>query len=169
MGHNKPTYVIFDGDNDKWAYAFMKGWKANERVDFDFRDAHDLDTMTGAAHSEAYVKSHLRKRLQASSAVIVLIGKSTKWLYKYVRWELELAKELGLPIIAVNLEGGRELDTKLCPPIIREHCIVSVPFQMKIIKFALDNWPSEYGSMSRELRAAGPRYYLEPTYKSLGL
>jgi hypothetical protein len=35
------TYVIFDGDNDRYAYAFMKGWKVNERVEFDFRDAHD--------------------------------------------------------------------------------------------------------------------------------
>jgi hypothetical protein len=25
------AYVIFDGDNDKWAYAYMNGWKANSR------------------------------------------------------------------------------------------------------------------------------------------
>ena len=47
-----PVYVAFDGDKDKWAYAFMKGWKTNERVDFDFEDAHDLDAMTGRAQSE---------------------------------------------------------------------------------------------------------------------
>lgn len=41
-----PVYVAFDGDNDKWAYGFMKGWKTNDRVDFDFEDAHDLDEMT---------------------------------------------------------------------------------------------------------------------------
>jgi hypothetical protein len=32
------TYVIFDGDNDRWAYAYMRGWKVNDRVEFDFRD-----------------------------------------------------------------------------------------------------------------------------------
>ena len=32
-----PVYVAFDGDKDKWAYAFMKGWKTNERVDFDLK------------------------------------------------------------------------------------------------------------------------------------
>jgi len=44
-----PVYVVFDGDEDKYAYAFMKGWKANNNVDFDFEDAHDLDSMTARA------------------------------------------------------------------------------------------------------------------------
>ncbi|MFZ1895266.1 MAG: hypothetical protein WAU59_14485 [Rhodoplanes sp.] len=42
MSYKDPSYVIFDGDNDKWAYGYMKGLKQNDRVDFDFRDAHDL-------------------------------------------------------------------------------------------------------------------------------
>src|SRR5436190_903980 len=78
MGYRDATYVIFDGGNDKWAYGFMKGWKENENVDFNFRDAHDLDSMTGRAQSEAYVKAQLRERMKNSSAVIVLIGEGTK-------------------------------------------------------------------------------------------
>jgi hypothetical protein len=35
MAFRDPTYVIFDGDNDQWAYRYMRGWKANERLDFD--------------------------------------------------------------------------------------------------------------------------------------
>lgn len=69
------TYVIFDGDKDRYAYAFMKGWKVNERVEFDFRDAHDIGSMTGRAQDEAYVKSELRKRMKASSQVVVLAGR----------------------------------------------------------------------------------------------
>jgi hypothetical protein len=68
------TYVIFDGDNDRYAYAFMKGWKVNDRVEFDFRDAHDLGPMTGRAQEEAYVKSQLRKRMEVSDQVLVLVG-----------------------------------------------------------------------------------------------
>src|SRR5206468_2253487 len=26
------TYVIFDGDKDRYAFAFMRGWKVNDRV-----------------------------------------------------------------------------------------------------------------------------------------
>ena len=83
------TYVIFDGDNDRYAYAFMKGWKVNDRVEFDFRDAHDLGSMTG--QDETYVKSELRKRTEASDQVLVLVGENTKYLNKFVGWEIELA------------------------------------------------------------------------------
>jgi hypothetical protein len=78
------TYVIFDGDKDRYAYAFMKGWKVNDRVEFDFRDAHDIGSMTGRAQDEEYVKSELRKRMKASSQVVVLVGESTMYLRKFV-------------------------------------------------------------------------------------
>jgi hypothetical protein len=45
----RPVYVAFDGDDDKWAYGFMKGWKTNEKVDFEIEDARGLYNMTGAA------------------------------------------------------------------------------------------------------------------------
>ena len=138
MSYKDPSYVIFDGDNDKWAYGYMKGWKQNDRVDFDFRDAHDLDSMTGRAQDEAYVKSNLRERMKRSKAVIVLIGEKTKNLYKYVRWEVDLAIELDLPIIAVNLNKKNRQDAVRCPAIIRDNPrVVHIPFSMEAIKHAL--------------------------------
>ena len=169
MGYKDPSYVIFDGDNDKWAYAFMKGWKANDRVDFDFRDAHDLDSMTGRAQNEEYVKSRLRERLNNSKAAIVLVGDSTKNLYKYVRWEIDLAKQLNLPIIAVNLNGKRVQDDANCPAILRDACVVHVSFNMAIIRHALDQWPSEFRGLSLENKSAGGRHYGADTYARLGL
>lgn len=46
MSYKDKTYVVFDGYNDKWAYARMKGWKASENIDFDFEDAHEVYSMT---------------------------------------------------------------------------------------------------------------------------
>lgn len=166
--HTDPSYVIFDGDKDKWAYAFMKGWNANERMDFNFSNAHDLDSMTGRAQDEDYVKRNLRARMQKSAAAIVLIGESTKNLYRFVRWELELALSLDLPIIAANLNESRVQDD-LCPPIIRDKCVVHVPFKMKAVKHALDYWPDEYHGLSVAQRAGGSRSYSPETYRSLGI
>ncbi len=45
MSYRNRTYIIFDGDNDMWAYAYMKGWKTNDQIDFNFYDAHDLRTL----------------------------------------------------------------------------------------------------------------------------
>jgi hypothetical protein len=165
-----PVYVAFDGDKDKWAYAFMKGWKTNERVDFDFEDAHDLDAMTGRAQSEQYVKSMLKERMKASAALVVIVGESTKNLYRFVRWEIELALELGLPIIVANLNNKTAMDPDLCPPLLRDVCAIHVPFKKVAIKFALENFPISFRKMNAEEKSKGWRYYDNPQwYKDMGL
>jgi hypothetical protein len=153
------AYVIFDGDNDKWAYAYMNGWKKNKNIDFDYQDAHDLDTMTGRAQDEQYVKSKLRERMKKSSAVVVLVGEKTKNLYKYVRWELDLALELGLPIIVANLTGANRPDHNRCPAIIRNACAVHIPYTLEALKYAMANWPTEFSGLSATDKAGGGRYY----------
>lgn len=167
MSYKDKTYVVFDGDKDKWAYGRMKGWNALETIDFDFEDAHDVYAMTNRAADEQYIKTNLKKRFQNASQVILLIGESTKNLYKYVRWELDVALDLDLPIIAVNLNGLREMDKNLCPAILKDKYVVHIPFKMKIIKYALDNFPSEY--KRRDKTSDGQRVYNDSVYKTLGL
>ena len=145
-----------------------EGWNALENIDFKVQDAHDLNSMTSRAQGEEYVKSRLRERMEESSAVIVLVGQKIN-LHKFVRWELDLALELGLPIIAVNLNEKRAQDPDRCPPIIRDECAVHIPFKMKAIKFALDNWPSEFRRMDAAAKAKGARRYSDEQYKKLGL
>ena len=38
MPYRNKTYIAFDGDNDMWAYSYMKGWKQNDNIDFNFYD-----------------------------------------------------------------------------------------------------------------------------------
>jgi antiphage defense system Thoeris ThsB-like protein len=163
-------YVAFDGDKDKWAYAYMKGWKTNERVDFDFEDAHDLDSMTSRAQDEQYVKSKLKERMRQSDALVVAVGESTKNLYKFVRWEIELALELGLPIIVANLNNMTVMDPDRCPSLLRSACAIHVPFKKDAIKYALDNFPQSFRRMNAEEKSRGWRYYDNPQwYKNMGI
>ena len=166
MGYRNKTYVIFDGDKDMWAYAYMKGWNQIEHIEFDFYDAHDLQPLTDRA-SEETVRARLRQRFSNSKQAIVLIGESTRYLYKFVRWEIETAMDLDFPIIGVNLDGSRKYDAQLCPPILRDQYVVHVPFKAKIIQYALDNFPSEHAK--READAAGNRIYNDSVYTRLGL
>lgn len=166
MGYRNKTYVIFDGDNDMWAYAYMKGWKQSEHIDFDLYDAHDIQPLTDRA-SEETVKARLRERLGNTKQAIVLIGENTKNLYKFVRWEIEICQKLNVPIIAVNLNGSRRMDTERCPPILRGQYVVHVPFKAKIIQYALDTFTEEY--QRRKAHDAGDRYYNDDVYRKLGL
>ena len=166
MSYQNKTYVIFDGDNDMWAYAYMKGWKENENIDFNFYDAHDIRPLTDRA-SEETVKQRLRERMASAKHAIVLIGENTKNLFKFVRWEMELALKKDIPIIAVNLNDKRRIDPDRCPSIIRDEYVVHISFNMKIIKYALDNFPNEYHNRGPEEK--GDRYYKDEEYEKLGL
>jgi hypothetical protein len=165
MSYRDRTYVIFDGDNDRWAYSFMRGWKSRDHIDFDFDDAHEILPMTYRAQDEAYIKSKLWKRFQNAGQVIVLVGESTRYLYKYVRWELEVALSLDLPIIVVNLNERRQQDNQLCPPILRDMDVIHVAFKMAIIRYALDDFPPFY----RKTQQRGPWYYPDSVYRSLNI
>lgn len=164
-----PMYVVFDGEKDGWAYAYMKGWKKNDRIEFDFNDAHELDGMTSSAKNEQYVKSFLKPRMEKSGSVLVLIGESTKHLYKYIRWELELALSLKKPIIAVNLNDKRQIDMDRCPAIIRDECVIHISYERDVMRYAMEHWPSGYRSLTLEQKNGGWRYYSDETYKNLGL
>lgn len=166
MSYRNNTYVIFDGDNDMWAYAYMKGWNQSEHIEFDFYDAHDLCRLTDRA-SEQTVRDRLRQRLSNSKQAIVLIGESTRNLYKFVRWEIEIALALDFPIVGVNLNGSRKYDAELCPPILRDQYVVHVPFKAKIIQYTLDNFPAEYAK--RSPNDNGNRQYPDSVYNRLGL
>ncbi len=125
------TYVIFDGDKDKWAYGYMKGWNANNRIEFNLRDVHEEGSLTSRAQDEWHVKAGLRERFGLSSQVIVVVGESTRYLYKFVRWEIDVALELHLPIIVVNLNKKRAFDAERCPPILHDKTAVHVSFRTR--------------------------------------
>jgi hypothetical protein len=166
MSYRNKTYVIFDGDKDIWAYGYMLGWRSKDHMDFDFHDAHELNTITDRANEQT-VKAKLRERFKSAKQVIVLVGESTKDLYRFVRWEIDIAIDLGLPIIVANLNGTQKMDLVLCPPILKGKGAVHVSFNMKIIQKAMDEFAGNYISL---YAGKGDNYHYEPSvYTSLGL
>lgn len=167
MAYRNKTYVAFDGDNDMWAYRFMNGWKQNDNSTFDFYNAHDLSLARDTSTEES-IKRSLRLRLSNSKVFVILVGESTKGLYKFVRWEIEQAIRLNLPIIVVNLNKKRRHDDMLCPPILDKHLAVHVSYNARILQHALENWPTEYPTLLRQGHS-GPRFYYDSTYQGYGL
>lgn len=157
MAYMNRTYVAFDGDKDMWAYAFMKGWDSREHIDFNFDDAHNIRELTNRAHDETYIKSVLRERMRSSNQFILLVGESTKYLRKYVQWEIELAIDLDIPIIVANLNGTNGIDEWLCPATLRKHLSIHGPFKKDFIKKAMNDF-SAYYSYYRSTKS-GPIFY----------
>lgn len=136
MSYRNKTYVAFDADTDIYYYRLMTAWKANQNIDFDFHNAHELNKIYSG--KEDTIKRNLRERLKNTKIMIVLIGEKTKNHYKFVRWEMEVAINMGIPIIGVNLNGKTGIDNDRCPAIIRNVAREFVPFELNAIKNAMD-------------------------------
>ncbi len=165
MSYKNKTYVIFNGDDIHY-YRLMQAWKENDNVDFDFNDAHDIGGIRDDSE-EATVKKHLKERFANSKQVIVLVGENTKYKYKYVRWEIEAAQDLELPIVVVNLNCKRKIDNDLCPTILKDCLAVHISYNRDIIKYALDYWPDFHAS-NKDTKFT-PHSYKESVYDELGL
>jgi len=167
MAYRNKTYVCFDADNDIRYYRLMTAWKENEKIAFNFHNAHEINNLRDGS-SEATIKMKLRERLKNTKMFIVLIGDHTKNLYKFVRWEIEYAVEKDIPIISVNLNKKKQIDEKLCPPILRDKLAIHIPYGQKIIDYALNQWPSSHAS-HRKNDDTGAYKYKESVYKKLNL
>lgn len=167
MAYRNKTYICFDGDRDMHYYRLMCAWKQHEGIQFEFYNAHDLNTARDDSQ-EASIKNQLRARLKSSAVLVVLIGEQTRYLYRFVKWEMEQAIQMGLPIIAVNLNGQRQQDADRCPPVIRNELAIHVSFNAAILQHALENWPNNHNRCLVEGQT-GAFYYKEETYRQLGL
>lgn len=167
MAYKNKTYVCFDADNDIHYYRLMLAWKQSDKTNFNFYNGHDINNLRDGS-LEATIKRKLKERMENSKVAIVLIGEKTKNLYKFVRWEIELAISMGIPIIGVNINGTRKLDYNRCPPILRDTLAVYVSFNASIIQHALENWPQWHYSYKKEGKN-GDYFYNSDLYKKLGL
>ncbi len=167
MAYRNKVFVSFDGDNDIHYYRLMRAWKQNDKTPFNFFDAHDINTALDSS-SEETIKRRLSERLSGAKVVVSLIGAKTRYLYKFVRWELEQALRRGIPVVGVNLNGLRFQDRDRCPPVIRDALVIYVSYQPAIVQYSLENWPSQCMRL-RQSGATGPHYYQDEVYKRLGI
>lgn len=166
MAYHNKVYVSMDADNDLHYYYLMKAWKQSDNVGFDFNDAHDINTILDK--SEASIKAGLQERFRHTKVFVLLVGEHTKYLYKYVRWEIEEAIKRELPCIVVNINGKRSMDSNRCPALIRDNLAIHISFNAKILQYALENWPASFEQKKKENKT-GPYYYPEEVYENLGL
>ena len=165
--YTNKTYVAFDADSDIRYYRLMQAWKKNNNTSFNFYDAHDLNNLMSFS-SEETIKAKLAERLRNTKVFILLIGNSTKNLYKFVRWEIEQAIRRNIPIIAVNLNGKTSMDSNLCPAILKDELAIHVSFNQKIIEYAIDNWEAS-DAKHRQAGKTGAFYYKDSVYARLGI
>lgn len=169
MAYRNKTFVSFASE-DIARYRLMTAWKANQHIDFNFHDAHDLNAALDTSQPDT-IRRRLRERLGSTKQVVMLLGESTRSVAaspsRFLYYEVEVIRKLDLPIVFANLNGSRESHSSLIPTELQRALTLSVSFQPSIIKYALDDWTERY---SRDkLTNAGPYQYKPSVYSELGL
>lgn len=167
MAYRNKTYVCFDGDTDMKYYNLMKGWKQNDNTDFNFYDAHELNNARDTSLEQS-IKNQLRERLKNTKLFVVLLGEHTKYLTKFVKWEMEQAISLKLPIIVVNLNQRRDVDNERFPNVLKNYPTISISYNQKIMQYALENWEVGFINHYRNNEMSS-YYYKKEVYDLLGL
>jgi hypothetical protein len=169
MAYRNKTYVAFASE-DIHAYRLMGAWKEHQHIDFDFIDAHNLNTARDTS-DPATIKRRLRERL-ANTKQVVLLGSSHARRKggdgrSFLSYEVEVILDLNLPIVISHLDGSRGAIESNVPVPIYDSVLysMSVTFQPKIIKYALDHYVEAFPSTTK----TGPYHYKDSVYESLGL
>lgn len=169
MAYRNKTYVAFDGDNDIKYYNLMKAWKQSDNTDFNFYDAHDVNTARDTSQTES-IKKQLRLRMANSKMFVLLLGEKTKYLTRFVKWEVEHALYLNLPIIVVNLNKKRVVDSDRMPTWLNNQLCISCSFNAKIVQYSLENWADLHYKYQKDSEKKGThRYWTDNVYQDLGL
>jgi len=175
MAYRNKTFVGFASEDIK-SYRLMQAWNKNEKIDFNFYDAHDLNTALDTSKPET-IKRRLRERLSNAKQIIVLVGDGTRKkaakLDSFIHYEVEVISKLKLPIVFANLNQSRESQSNRIPAVLGSPLYtISTSFQPKIIQHALDEFPDAFEKnekTSGDSKKTGPYYYKESVYKKLGL
>lgn len=170
MAYRNKVYLCFDGDNDIHYFYLMKAWKNNQTEffkNFNFYDAHEINYARDSSKEES-IKRQLLERINNSKLFVILIGEQTKYLYKFVKWEIEQAIKQDIPIISINLNGHRSIDENRCPPILFDKLVLHISFNQKIIEKAINEWEILHRNY-KENNHSGPFHYRDIIYKGLGL
>ena len=147
MAYRNKTFISFASEDIK-SYRLMQAWNKNEKIDFNFYDAHDLNTARDTSTPET-IKTRLRERLSNAKQIILLVGDETRKkaakLDSFIHYEVEVIKKLRLPIVFANLNQSRESQSSRIPAALGIPLYtISTSFQPKIIKYALDEFPAAY-------------------------
>ena len=169
MSYRNKTYVAFASEDIR-SYYLMEAWRDSEHIDFNFYDAHDL-YISRDTSSRDTIKRNFRDRLKTAKQVVLLGSAHAKKKggdnYSFLAHEVDVIQELDLPVVVANLDGDRNIDKAFIPEPLLGACYytISVSFQPKIIRFALDNYVPAYPRK----KGQGQHYYEGAIYKQLGL
>ncbi|AMS04502.1 molecular chaperone Tir [Acidipropionibacterium acidipropionici] len=169
MSYRNKTYVAFASEDIRY-YRLMTAWRANDNIEFDFINAHDIYTARDSSTPET-IKRRLRERLNNTKQVVLLGSADARRKggngNSFLAYEVGAIISLNLPVVVANLDGSRQgVSGNIPAPFAsKDYYTMSVSFGPTIIKYALDNYAPDFAGSEK----TGSYFYKESVYERLGL
>ena len=97
-------FISYRADREGSMYKnLLVGWSENSNLNF--FDVKFEDTSIGISinsENANYIKRRIKEKIKESDKVICIIGENTH-TSDWVNWEIETAKELNKPIVAIKI------------------------------------------------------------------
>lgn len=97
----KKIFVSYDYDNDRRYRFLLSAWDANRSFAFTFDD-HSTPLINSTTAGP--IKAAITRKMQQADYLLVIVGRNTH-RSRWVAWEIQKAKELGLKLIAVKIDS----------------------------------------------------------------
>lgn len=163
---SKKIFVCYDHEKDVAYFNILKSWLSGD----------DFTIVTGCSVSEAMVSSRaltsrvamLEQKLHNVSAFILIVTENARNLSMQMLWEVNVALNKDVPIIAMNINGLRYIDENNCPTLLKNKHVLHIANNSKVLEKALEIWPTYYKEHKKEA-GQGARFFKDEFYRSLGI
>jgi hypothetical protein len=129
---DEKIFVTYDYDNDRHYKNLLVAWAKNSTFDLSFHDK-SVDVSVNSDDLAA-IRRVVSARIKESSRFLCIIGKDT-WRSECVDWEIEKARELGKPLIAVKTAKSNKAPRALA----NGRASWALAFKFDSIKKAIEN------------------------------
>jgi hypothetical protein len=181
MIYRTGTYIAFHANNtteptesDIKYFNLLKAWDKSKSIDFNFINSHEKTSAVRDTSKRATLMANLKKRLNSSKHMLLIIGKTTKEDTDWVPFEIRYAiDECSIPIIAVYTDETSALTPSnksyLWPTALKSRIennsarVIHIPFQKDIIYKAINEF--NHNNLPKWPRTC----YTKSTYQQLDL
>ena len=161
----RKVYISYNREKDSVNYHLLRASCDNE-ITFISDNSNIEDTNNQSYFAQ--ILSLISNKLTGIEAFIILVSENTRNLNNRMLFEVNRALEKDVPIIAVNTNGLRYIDEYNCPPAIKDKFVLHIANNPKVLTKAIEVWPNYYKEHKNDA-IAGPSYFDDTIYKSLGL
>lgn len=162
----KKIFICYDHAKDVDYYNMLKSWLSDDGITI----------ITGNSVSETVLSpkaltsqvSALEQKMQNIDAFVLIVSENTRNLCTQMLWEVNVALDSGIPIIALNANGLRYIDESNCPTLLKGKHVLHIANNPKILEKALEIWPLYYKEHKDEDKK-GARFFKDSVYQLLGI